>query len=139
MEAKVAEDTHKTPVACFDLAQGRIVSMWVSPARDGGKGARTCTRHTWAEGRQPTGAAVDSARQNLASSFVNGFINAGFGHDKLVTAPTEGQVCLGGGNGRQGHFQIVVLVCSNAVFVLRMCRVVTMRACTSRVARQDFA
>uniref|UniRef100_A0A7S3QP44 26S proteasome non-ATPase regulatory subunit 2 homolog n=1 Tax=Dunaliella tertiolecta TaxID=3047 RepID=A0A7S3QP44_DUNTE len=44
-----------------------------------------------AEGRQPTGAAVDSARQNLASSFVNGFINAGFGHDKLVTAPTEGQ------------------------------------------------
>jgi 26S proteasome regulatory subunit N1 len=24
--------------------------------------------------------AVDSARQNLASSFVNGFINTGFGH-----------------------------------------------------------
>ena len=27
---------------------------------------------------------VDSARQNLASSFVNGFVNAGFGHDKLL-------------------------------------------------------
>lgn len=28
---------------------------------------------------------LDSARQNLASSFVNAFINAGFGKDKLVT------------------------------------------------------
>mmetsp|Transcript_11472 Transcript_11472/g.20271 ORF Transcript_11472/g.20271 Transcript_11472/m.20271 type:complete len:903 (-) Transcript_11472:384-3092(-) len=40
--------------------------------------------------RQPTGAAVDSARANLASSFVNGFVNAGFGHDKLMTVTTEG-------------------------------------------------
>jgi len=30
------------------------------------------------------GGAVDSARQNLASSFVNGFINTGFGQDKLL-------------------------------------------------------
>ena len=30
-------------------------------------------------------ASVDSARQNLASSFVNGFVNAGFGQDKLLT------------------------------------------------------
>merc|ERR1712242_340508 len=29
-------------------------------------------------------SSVDSARQNLASSFVNGFVNAGFGHDKLL-------------------------------------------------------
>ncbi|XP_017779189.1 PREDICTED: 26S proteasome non-ATPase regulatory subunit 2-like [Nicrophorus vespilloides] len=28
---------------------------------------------------------IDSARQNLASSFVNGFVNAGFGNDKLVS------------------------------------------------------
>ncbi len=27
---------------------------------------------------------MDSARQNLASSFVNGFVNAGFGQDKLL-------------------------------------------------------
>ena len=27
---------------------------------------------------------VDSARQNLASSFVNGFVNAAFGKDKLL-------------------------------------------------------
>jgi len=30
-------------------------------------------------------ANVDSARQNLASTFVNGFVNAGFGIDKLMT------------------------------------------------------
>ena len=29
--------------------------------------------------------ALDSARQNLASSFVNGFVNAAFGVDKLLT------------------------------------------------------
>lgn len=32
------------------------------------------------EGRAPAGpAAVDSARQNLANTFVNAFVNAGFG------------------------------------------------------------
>ena len=30
------------------------------------------------------GGNVDSARQNLASSFVNGFVNAAFGKDKLL-------------------------------------------------------
>lgn len=37
------------------------------------------------EGRAPAGPAVDSARANLAATFVNGFVNAGFGSDKLVT------------------------------------------------------
>lgn len=31
------------------------------------------------------GENIDSARQNLASSFVNGFVNAGYGVDKLLT------------------------------------------------------
>lgn len=35
--------------------------------------------------RTPFGSSqVDSARQNLAASFVNGFVNAGFGQDKLL-------------------------------------------------------
>ena len=34
--------------------------------------------------RPSVGANVDSARQNLASSFVNGFVNAAFGQDKLL-------------------------------------------------------
>ena len=32
-----------------------------------------------------SGAALDSARQNLAGSFVNAFVNAAFGADKLLT------------------------------------------------------
>ena len=32
-----------------------------------------------------TSSNVDSARMNLASSYVNGFVNAGFGQDKLLT------------------------------------------------------
>lgn len=36
-------------------------------------------------GRSSSTAAVDSARSNLASSFVNGFVNAGYGTDKLIT------------------------------------------------------
>lgn len=35
--------------------------------------------------RTPFGTSqIDSARQNLAASFVNGFVNAGFGQDKLL-------------------------------------------------------
>mmetsp|Transcript_18831 Transcript_18831/g.52512 ORF Transcript_18831/g.52512 Transcript_18831/m.52512 type:complete len:900 (-) Transcript_18831:154-2853(-) len=35
---------------------------------------------------QSSAPSVDSARQNLASTFVNAFVNAGFGQDKLLTA-----------------------------------------------------
>lgn len=35
--------------------------------------------------RDVGGAQVDSARANLASTFVNAFVNAGFGNDKLMT------------------------------------------------------
>ncbi|CAN8273556.1 unnamed protein product [Cochlearia groenlandica] len=34
-------------------------------------------------------ANVDSARQNLAATFVNAFVNAGFGQDKLMTVPSD--------------------------------------------------
>ncbi|GJN93258.1 hypothetical protein Rhopal_006305-T1 [Rhodotorula paludigena] len=36
-------------------------------------------------------AAVDSAKQNLAGTFVNAFVNAGFGNDKLMVEAEEGQ------------------------------------------------
>lgn len=36
-------------------------------------------------------AQVDSARQNLAGTFVNAFVNAGFGNDKLMVEAEEGQ------------------------------------------------
>jgi 26S proteasome regulatory subunit N1 len=39
--------------------------------------------------RRDTGVQVDSARANLASTFVNAFVNAGFGQDKLMTPDNE--------------------------------------------------
>ncbi|KAL5724264.1 26S proteasome non-ATPase regulatory subunit 2 A [Ranunculus cassubicifolius] len=41
------------------------------------------------DGRASAGASVDSARQNLAATFVNALVNAGFGQDKLMTVPSE--------------------------------------------------
>ncbi|EFN53700.1 hypothetical protein CHLNCDRAFT_25435, partial [Chlorella variabilis] len=53
------------------------------------------------EGRAPTaGPAVDSARANLAATFVNAFVNAGFGQDKLVTAASEDEKVGGRAGGR---------------------------------------
>lgn len=39
-------------------------------------------------------AQVDSARQNLAASFVNGFVNSGFGQDKLMSDDKEANVWI---------------------------------------------
>lgn len=33
---------------------------------------------------------IDSARANLAGTFVNAFVNAGFGNDKLMVMAEEG-------------------------------------------------
>ena len=41
------------------------------------------------EGRGTSGPSVDSARANLAATFVNAFVNAGFGQDKMVTAAAD--------------------------------------------------
>ncbi|PSS14475.1 26S proteasome non-ATPase regulatory subunit 2 A like [Actinidia chinensis var. chinensis] len=49
------------------------------------------------DGRASAGASVDSARQNLAATFVNAFVNAGFGEDKLMTVPAEAS--SGGSSG----------------------------------------
>ena len=40
--------------------------------------------------RTGTSANVDSARGNLAGTFVNAFVNAGFGNDKLMVEAEEG-------------------------------------------------
>ena len=41
------------------------------------------------EKRATSAASIDSARQNLASTFVNALMNVGFGTDKLML--TEGR------------------------------------------------
>jgi 26S proteasome regulatory subunit N1 len=58
-EAKSPEDIYKT-----HLTEGNILNT---------------------RSRNAPSAPVDSARANLASTFVNGFVNAGFCHDKLLT------------------------------------------------------
>jgi 26S proteasome regulatory subunit N1 len=58
-EAKSPEDIYKT-----HLTEGNILNT---------------------RSRNAASAPVDSARANLASTFVNGFVNAGFCHDKLLT------------------------------------------------------
>ncbi|EJD06845.1 26S proteasome regulatory complex, non-ATPase subcomplex, Rpn1 subunit [Fomitiporia mediterranea MF3/22] len=42
------------------------------------------------ENTRPSGPNIDSARANLAGSFVNAFVNAGFGNDKLMVDAPEG-------------------------------------------------
>ncbi|KAI0293986.1 26S proteasome regulatory complex non-ATPase subcomplex Rpn1 subunit [Russula brevipes] len=42
------------------------------------------------ETSRPSTANVDSARGNLAGTFVNAFVNAGFGNDKLMVEAEEG-------------------------------------------------
>ncbi|XP_054813663.1 26S proteasome non-ATPase regulatory subunit 2 homolog A [Prosopis cineraria] len=49
------------------------------------------------DGRASTSASVDSARQNLAATFVNALVNAGFGQDKLMTVASDSS--SGGSSG----------------------------------------
>ncbi|KAL5056240.1 hypothetical protein RYX36_036922 [Vicia faba] len=49
------------------------------------------------DGRASAGASVDSARQNPAATFVNAFVNAGFGQDKLMTVVSDSS--SGGSSG----------------------------------------
>ncbi|XP_038982811.1 26S proteasome non-ATPase regulatory subunit 2 homolog A-like isoform X2 [Phoenix dactylifera] len=49
------------------------------------------------DGRASASSSLDSARQNLAATFVNAFVNAGFGQDKLMTVLSESS--SGGSSG----------------------------------------
>ena len=74
LEPKVPEDVYKSHLAGGGEAGG---------GRGGGAAGGA--------------AAADSARANLAATLVNGFLNAGFGADKLVTP-----AAAGGGGGEAG-------------------------------------
>ncbi|XP_057455621.1 26S proteasome non-ATPase regulatory subunit 2 homolog A [Lotus japonicus] len=50
------------------------------------------------DGRASAGASVDSARQNLAATLVNAFVNAGFGQDKLMTVASDSSSSGSSGN-----------------------------------------
>ncbi len=78
VEAKSAEDIYKTHLADGSKARARVPP----PAAAGAAGAAAKT--------------VDSAKQNLAASFVNAFVNAGHGKDSLLmtAAGTDGSEWL---------------------------------------------
>ena len=86
-------------------AGGAVPGAFVHWLRDGdtrirascGMAYHACARgprdaQTHLEKRASAGANIDSARQNLASTFVNAFMNVGFGTDKLML--TEGNKWL---------------------------------------------
>ncbi|WJX65315.1 26S proteasome non-ATPase regulatory subunit 2 A, variant 2 [Trifolium repens] len=50
------------------------------------------------DGHTCDGANVDSARYNLAATFVNAFVNAGFGQDKLMTDTSDSSSSNSSGN-----------------------------------------
>ncbi|KAK4749802.1 hypothetical protein SAY87_027251 [Trapa incisa] len=52
------------------------------------------------DGRASASASVDSARQNLSATFVNAFVNAGFGQDKLMTVQSDSS----SGGGSSGNW-----------------------------------
>ncbi|GAU18392.1 hypothetical protein TSUD_202810 [Trifolium subterraneum] len=50
------------------------------------------------DGHTCAGVNVDSARHNLAATFVNAFVNAGFGQDKLMTDTSDSSSSNSSGN-----------------------------------------
>lgn len=87
---------HGTQSARWHLQNTPGKQQWVRPCRVSTV-LTDCPTWSWkpqrcwwsnvlfAAGFGGSGSQVDSARMNLASSFVNGFVNAAFGQDKLLT------------------------------------------------------
>ncbi|KAL4435475.1 hypothetical protein ABPG77_006237 [Micractinium sp. CCAP 211/92] len=90
--AAVADDDLREQLAQI-MSNTKLSDQYLSLARDldimEAKTPEDVYKMHLVEGRAPAGPAVDSARANLASTFVNAFVNAGFGQDKLVTATSE--------------------------------------------------
>eukprot|EP00232_Nephroselmis_pyriformis_P011581 CAMPEP_0182890528 /NCGR_PEP_ID=MMETSP0034_2-20130328/22707_1 /TAXON_ID=156128 /ORGANISM="Nephroselmis pyriformis, Strain CCMP717" /LENGTH=887 /DNA_ID=CAMNT_0025024083 /DNA_START=1 /DNA_END=2664 /DNA_ORIENTATION=- len=91
--AAVADDSARETLAEI-ITNSKLSEYYLALARDldvmEAKTPEDIFKTHLVEGRQASGAAVDSARQNLAATFVNAFVNAGFGHDKLMTKEAEG-------------------------------------------------
>ena len=96
----VADDDEREEFASI-MGNARLSERYLSLARDldvvEAKTPEDVYKTHLVEGNAPAGPAVDSARANLASTFVNAFVNAGFGQDKLVTVNDEEE--SDGGNG----------------------------------------
>lgn len=65
----------------------------------------------YATGFGGSGSQVDSARMNLASSFVNGFVNAAFGQDKLLTDDGNKWLYKNKDHGKKKIFDWLLIAC----------------------------
>ncbi len=104
--AAVADDALREELAAA-MGNARLSERYLALARDldvtEAKTPEDVYKSHLVEGRAPSGPAGDSARANLAATFVNGFVNAGFGQDKLVTA-AEGEGGGADGAGEAVHW-----------------------------------
>ncbi|KAI6063071.1 26S proteasome non-ATPase regulatory subunit 2 [Aix galericulata] len=89
MEPKVPDDIYKTHLENNRKGLRRGLAWpWLWGVAGGPGAGRQHSGDLWgplAPRFGGSGSQVDSARMNLASSFVNGFVNAAFGQDKLLT------------------------------------------------------
>ncbi len=99
MEPKVPDDIYKTHLEnnSESISAGCVCLVWLVLEFNVRYAWLLCLCLSWivltrvvtsvlcAAGFGGSGSQVDSARMNLASSFVNGFVNAAFGQDKLLT------------------------------------------------------
>lgn len=79
---------------------------------------------TWLEGLvlRPSynlDVPVDSARHNLASTFVNAFVNAGFSRDKLVSVE-DGNKWMYKNKQHGSYFCINQLIIKNVLYKIRV-------------------
>lgn len=94
-EGTVSADLDEDQIAALTaiLSNSRCSERFLALARDLDLVAPRLPEEVYkshlVETRGVVPAVVDSARQNLANTFVNGFVNAGFGQDKLVTVAAD--------------------------------------------------
>eukprot|EP00887_Chlorella_sp_A99_P000106 scaffold16.g106.t1 len=105
--AAVADDEEREALQQI-ISNSKLSEHYLSLARDldvvEAKTPEDVYKSHLVEGRAPAGPAVDSARANLAATFVNAFVNAGFGQDKLVTASSGEEGGEGGGGDSIDRF-----------------------------------
>ncbi|KAL4348861.1 hypothetical protein GQ457_17G023850 [Hibiscus cannabinus] len=86
-------DSHERILLCDIINNATLSESYLTLARDievmEPKSPEDIYKVHLVDDRAIAGARVDSARQNLAATFVNAFVNAGFGQDKLMTLPAD--------------------------------------------------
>jgi len=68
------------------IGNGKLSEMYMHLGRDLDVLEAKTPEDVYKNDTDGRSTAVDSARQNLASTFVNGFVNAGYGQDKLLSS-----------------------------------------------------